>query len=174
MKVREIAERLAPLFCGDAIVPPFSAEPVIKSLLGVPLEKIAEALGVPVEPDEPELPDVLHITVSSNHDSHGPSHTLAESLNEDSVSVTVCGPTAEFCRKLAGAVVSAYNKRPRWRPGVPPSPGRYVVKNQEGERFDAEWRPDSWTGTAVSKSGRWLRDGMPLHSTVVGWQPLPE
>jgi len=173
MREREIAERLAPLFDGLGVWQP-------NTLLGVPLAKIAEALDVPVEPDELQLPERLELPFGTAHDSHGPSYTKSDRSDDRGLSVTACGReagvahTVEFCRALADALVAAYNSRSWWRPGFPPSPGRYFVKNQEDERFDATWRSDSTTVTGVSTSGMWLRDGMPLVSKVVGWQPLPE
>lgn len=112
MKRSEIIRRLREGRCLDGERGRSVSGGLLAELADESLLHIADWLGVAVEPDEPALPDRLNITVHRNHDSHGPAYTLAETLAEDSVSVTVCGPTMEFCKQLADALVAAYNARP--------------------------------------------------------------
>jgi hypothetical protein len=75
-------------------------------------------------------------------------------------------PSVPFSRALLDALISAYNERPKWRTGVPPSDGMYlfwgpahpeVLRREGGE----------WTDPSDERLAMWPARGH------FPWMPLP-
>lgn len=130
---------------------------------------IAQALGITVEPDEPELPEHLVLDHCG-----GPGYRLMDDSEGGAIwgltGINLTCPSHE-ARKLLDALIAAYNNRPRWRTGDPPGDGEYVVARPGGKLAVRTWK------TVGSLGGYWSLDGSyatvsPTYRWLMG--PLPE
>lgn len=136
-------------------------------------DRIIDALGVIVEPDDTSLPPRLNVQWQSNPTIPAGSARLAN--NDWEINVQ-WGLGFEDSVRLARALVDAYNKRndregvgSTWRTGDPPSPGEYLIKRDNGYKTTA-W----YDAPSDCPKSSWWCDGKPVVGNVVGWQPLPE
>jgi hypothetical protein len=127
------------------------------------LLKLARALGVEVEPDEPALPDRLTLTRKS-----GSSCTAAVWwIMGDGSTLAIDTSDSRLDHVLAVALIAAYNNRPRYRYDAPPSePGTYLV--HMGTARTAYWDGKGWNVP--------LSYGLTTISTSpqTPWMPVPE
>lgn len=136
--------------------------------------EIAKSLGVEVEPDELELPERLLIygpPIDASRRERLP--VLPEGWKWYDVPAA---PAASWeciilspSPKLAEALVTAYNDRPRWRTGEPPAPGRYLIKTP------MEQHPVVALGGPSLVYGVWnWRWNNATAGDVTAWMPLPK
>jgi hypothetical protein len=136
---------------------------------------IATALGIEVEPDEEPLPERLSLIRQPALDKGcHEGYFIGDAEREDFptgvlAAVVLNGgrPSVPFSRALLDALISAYNERPKWRTGVPPSDGMYlfwgpahpeVLRREGGE----------WTDPSDERLAMWPARGH------FPWMPLPE
>jgi hypothetical protein len=135
---------------------------------------IATALGIEVEPDEEPLPERLSLIRQPALDKGcHEGYFIGDAEREDFptgvlAAVVLNGgrPSVPFSRALLDALISAYNERPKWRTGVPPSDGMYlfwgpahpeVLRREGGE----------WTDPSDERLAMWPARGH------FPWMPLP-
>jgi hypothetical protein len=127
---------------------------------------IATALGIEVEPDEEPLPERLAShSGATSMDGISPGYSYRQVGNGVEVRVSSRQP-GMWCDALLDALISAYNERPKWRTGVPPSDGMYlfwgpahpeVLRREGGE----------WTDPSDERLAMWPARGH------FPWMPLP-
>lgn len=172
MKESEFASRLELLFEHPGMQRVRSAADPPRSLLGVPLRKIAEAAGVELEPDESRLPARLEIGAFDEQGWRICDASVADRNQRYGSSLIYILGT----RGQVEALVAAYNNRPRWRTGSPPRSDFYLAQTTRSRAglmlsWDGSyWRmPESFTLASEWRNGV----GQPL-GEITGWMPLPD
>jgi len=138
----------------------------------------AEIIGVPVEPDEPELPDEIHWYFDGSSTVYvGPSRESVLGLGEAAAAEIVVVPRRGPLKAYLDAAFAAYNARPRWRTGDPPEPGRsgpgrYLVIRSGPPGLDLSTPPTCEISTWHGRDDGWT--WAPELGNVLRWQPLPE
>lgn len=151
-------------------------------------DAILDALEVELEPEVESLPARLELPFHTQHDSHGPIFTMSADHRDgqsEAVAVSVCGPSLDFCRRLALTLVTAYNTRHEhplkswdWAT-LPfqtlPFEGQSVVAIVEDINSAPVFTGVMATIAHRAPSGGWVMpDDFKVETVrVLAWQPLP-